>query len=90
MICFEHKLAMESHCAFAVLDKSPIIVLGLRSNQKDNLNCVINPDIIEHNQYKIPDLDDVEINNLISKLDENNLLGILKGMSTQQRFKEFK
>jgi hypothetical protein len=35
-------------------------------------------------------LDDSEIYNLIEKLDENNLLGILKGLSSEARFREFK
>jgi len=76
--------------AFSILDNPPIIVFGLRSNQIDKLNYVVDPDIIDYKQFKIPDLDDVEINSLIAKLDENNLLGLLKGMSYFQRFKEFK
>lgn len=76
--------------AFSTLDYVPTIILALRSNQKDRLNYIINPDIIEHSQYTIQDLDDDEINNLIMRLDNNNLLGRLKGMSTFARFKEFK
>ncbi len=76
--------------AFSILDYPPIIVLGLRSNQMDRLTYVVNPDIIEHSHFQIEDLDDNEINSLISKLDDNNLLGLLKGMPLYQRFKEFK
>lgn len=76
--------------AFSSLEFVPVIILALRSNQKDRLDYVLNPDILEHFQYTIPDLDDEEINNLILKLDNNNLLGRLKGMSPYDRFKEFK
>ena len=76
--------------AFSTLDFVPVIILALRSNQKDRLNYVLNPDLIEHSQYTIQDLEDEEINNLILQLDKNNLLGRLKGMSPYDRFKEFK
>ena len=35
-------------------------------------------------------MDDIEIELLISKLDENNLLSRLKGINNLQRFREFK
>jgi tetratricopeptide (TPR) repeat protein len=76
--------------AFSVLDFPPIIVLALRSNQMDRLKYIANPDIIEHQHFQIEDLDDDEINSLIAKLEENNLLGLLKGMPSYRRFKEFK
>jgi hypothetical protein len=68
----------------------PIIVLALRSNQKEKLNYIIDPSIIDHSQQIIKDLEDDEINNLILKLDNHNLLGRLKGMSDFNRFKAFK
>jgi len=34
--------------AFSTLDFVPVIILALRSNQKDRLNYVLNPDLIEH------------------------------------------
>jgi len=76
--------------SLAQIDNPPIILLSLRTNQNDKLNYHIDPEIIEHTQYKIPNLDDNEITALISKLDEHNLLSRLKGMSDQNRFKEFK
>lgn len=39
---------------------------------------------------KIPDLDDTEIRDLINKLEDNNLLGILQGKNSFERYKEFK
>lgn len=68
----------------------PIIVISLRSNQKDKLTYHVDPEISENSIYSIPDLDDMEINSLILKLDEKNLLGRLKGMSEKNRIKEFK
>jgi hypothetical protein len=40
--------------------------------------------------HTVPNLDDEEINDLIQKLEENNLLGVLKGLSANERFREFK
>ncbi len=68
----------------------PIIVLSIRTNYSNRLDQYINPDFATKTSFKIPDLDDEEINNLISKLDKFNLLGILKGKSNHERFKEFK
>lgn len=76
--------------AFSKLEFVPVIILALRTNQKDKLNYVVNPDLVKHSQYTIKDLDDFEINNLINKLDVNNLLGRLKGMNHKERFNEFK
>ncbi len=72
------------------LDKAPIFILTIRNNQYDKLNYYLDPDIIDKKDFIIPDLDDDEINNLILKLDNNNLLGILKGKTNTERFKEFK
>lgn len=76
--------------SFAVLENPPVILLSIRSNQKDRLNFYLDPEIIDSTIYKIPNLDDEEITSLISKLDQHNLLSKLKGMSDQQRFREFK
>lgn len=72
------------------LDKPPIFILTIRNNQYDKLNYYLDPEIINKTDFVIPDLDDEEIINLILKLDNNNLLGILKGKSKQDRFNEFK
>ena len=76
--------------AFTVLDKPPILVIGLRKNQRSKLEFYMDPATIVHKNYDIPDLDDDEITSLIGRLDQNNLLSKLKGMSDIQRFKEFK
>lgn len=75
---------------FKSLKKLPIIVLTLRSNYRNKLNSRIDPDLINHSSYQLPNLDDVEITDLIAKLEENNLLGRLKGKTDTERFKEFK
>jgi len=76
--------------AFSKLDFIPIIILSIRSNQYDKLNSNIDPTIIDHYIYSVPNLDDTEIVNLVSKLDEYNLLGKLKGLSNKDRINEFK
>ena len=72
------------------LKYQPIIVLGLRSNYLNKYNECIDPQITDNITLKIPDLDDSEIKNLILKLEEYNLLGVLNGKSQNQRFNEFK
>jgi energy-coupling factor transporter ATP-binding protein EcfA2 len=76
--------------SFSHLKNPPIVLLSLRSNQRDRLNFYVNPDFSENTLYEIPDLDDEEIKYLIKKLDDNNLLGQLKGKSETLRFNEFK
>lgn len=76
--------------AFNTLENPPILVFSLRSNHFDKMNLVLDPQIVDHNGYSISDLDDREIKDLIEVLDKNNLLGLLKGMADQARFKEFK
>jgi hypothetical protein len=72
------------------LKNPPIIVLGIRSNYLNNLNELLDPAVADIQIYKIPDLDDTEIEHLIEKLSEHNLLGLLQGKSKLQRFNEFK
>ncbi len=72
------------------LKHPPIVVLSIRTNYFNRLSQYISFDFIERTDFKIPDLDDKEINYLIEKLEDNNLLGVLKGMSNNNRFKEFK
>jgi len=76
--------------SFAEIENPPIILLSLRNNHKHKLNFYIDPESSEHTMYKMPNLDDNEINSLILKLDQNNLLSRLKGMTDGQRFREFK
>jgi len=68
----------------------PIIILATRTNYIDTFDYYINEDIADISKFPIPNLDDDEINNLISKLEDNNLLGILSGMSKHKRIREFK
>ncbi|TNE75126.1 SIR2 family protein [bacterium] len=68
----------------------PLIVLSIRSNFSNYLERAVTPDLAELIRIRIPNLDNQEINDLISKLEENNLLGVLSGMSSGQRFSEFK
>jgi GTPase SAR1 family protein len=72
------------------LDNPPLFVISIRTNHYDKLNYYIDPELVEKIDFKIPDLDDNEIYDLIDKLDNNNLLGILQGKSQQERFREFK
>lgn len=72
------------------LTNPPLIVLAIRSNYVDMLDQYVTPDMVDLAKVSIPDLDDDEINYLIEKLDQNNLLGVLNGMNSHQRFKEFK
>ncbi|MBL7934440.1 MAG: SIR2 family protein, partial [Bacteroidia bacterium] len=60
----------------AKLEKAPVIVLTIRNNQYDKLNYFLDPEIINKTDFLIPDLDDVEISDLIVKLDNHNLLGV--------------
>lgn len=76
--------------AFSKVRKPPIIILGLRMTYRHKLEFYLDPDLIDNTDIQIPNLDDEEINNLISKLEDNNLLGQLKGLSSERRFAEFK
>jgi len=71
------------------LKHPPVIVLGSRMNSHKRVSNII-PEDIDYEAVKLPDLDDQEIHDLIDKLDENNLLGILKGLTKYNRFAEFK
>lgn len=68
----------------------PIIILGMRSNFVGLLDHYLNPDVTINEKIKIPNLNDSEIDQLIEKLEEHNLLGRLSGMSDQKRKIEFK
>lgn len=72
------------------IEKPPIFVISIRSNHYDKLNYYIDPTLVNKVDFKIPDLDDDEIRNLITKLEKYNLLGILQGKNANERFREFK
>lgn len=73
----------------AELKYPPLIILATRTNYLDTFDYYLNKDIVDIIKFPIPNLDDDEIKNLIAKLEENNLLGILSGMSKYQRIREF-
>ena len=66
----------------------PIIVIAARTNVFDRLINKFNIQL-NFNEYDVPNLDRDEIVEIIRVLDENNLLGHLKGMSESQRIYEF-
>ncbi|HAZ02094.1 MAG TPA: hypothetical protein DCY97_07955 [Marinilabiliales bacterium] len=72
------------------LKNPPIIILAIRSNYSDKLNYYLDPEVVDISSFNIPNLYDSEIYNLIAKLDQYNLLGVLKGKSDKERFNEFK
>ncbi|MEX2591287.1 MAG: SIR2 family protein [Anditalea sp.] len=72
------------------LKYAPVIILALRSNYTQRLKERDFADKAEVIEYSIPNLDDQEIKYLIEKLDEENLLGVLKGMSEGARIRQFK
>lgn len=72
------------------LTNPPLIILAIRSNYIDMFDQYITPDMVDLKKISIPNLDDDEINYLIEKLDQNNLLGVLNGMNSHQRTREFK
>jgi hypothetical protein len=65
----------------------PVIILGSRTNVFDRINRNLDESISIH-EYKMPNLDRDEIVSLIHILDDNNLLGALKGLSTEGRIKD--
>lgn len=76
--------------SFVTLKNPPVVVLFIRTNHWDRLNHVLNPENFDVERFEIPNLDDREITDLIEKLESNNLLGTLGGMTHQQRVREFK
>lgn len=73
----------------SVLKYQPILIVASRPNVIDNITSKLEP-VSAFLKYHIPHLSDNEIEALISKLDTENYLGKLKGMSPEQRFHAFK
>ncbi|MAM29000.1 MAG: hypothetical protein CMC13_08250 [Flavobacteriaceae bacterium] len=72
------------------LKYAPVIIFALRSNYTQRFeerSLAEKADVYEH---PIPNLDNHEIEYLIQKLDEENLLGVLKGKSEGFRIRQFK
>lgn len=73
----------------AELQHPPLVVLSFRLNYADRINGKLGP-IIDMEEFIVPDLEDRhEIEMLIKKLEENNLLGVLQGMNRVQRIEAF-
>lgn len=71
------------------LQHPPLVILSYRLNYADRISGKLDP-IIGMKEFILPDLEDrQEIELLIAKLEENNLLGVLQGMNRQQRIAEF-
>ncbi len=70
-------------------EKPPIIIIASRTNDFDRIWSRAN-DPFEIKEFIIPNLDDNEINSIIKVLEDNNLLGVLKGLTPYQRINTFK
>lgn len=66
----------------------PIFILASRSNIFERISNQYKP-LINLEQHEMKNLDRDEIVAVIQKLDENNLLGKLKGLTSNQRIIEF-
>ncbi|MBE5319928.1 SIR2 family protein [Pedobacter sp. MR2016-19] len=71
------------------LDNPPVLILGSRMNTYKKVTRIMQ-DELDYKSLLLPDLDDQEIHDLIDKLDSNNLLGVIKGYTTLNRFNAFK
>jgi len=74
--------------ALGTAEKRPIIVIASRTNEFDRRAARFSKNADIH-EFHVPRLNRGEIEQLISILDNNNLLGRLQGMNHQQRLKEF-
>ncbi|XOV69281.1 MAG: SIR2 family protein [Fluviicola sp.] len=72
------------------LKYAPIIVMTLRSNYMQRFRERSFNEKAEVFEQTIPNLDDDEIEYIIQKLDEENLLGVLKGKTDAARTRQFK
>lgn len=66
----------------------PIFILASRTNVFERVSSKYER-ILNLKEYEMPNLDRDEIVEVIKKLDENNVLGHLKGLKEFQRIKEF-
>ncbi len=66
----------------------PIILISTRTNVFDTITSKLDP-IINLTEHRVPNLQREEIIEIIKRLDDNNLLGHLKGLSYENRIKEF-
>ncbi len=72
----------------ARLERPPLIIIASRTNRYDRRSSVIENQI-QVRPYHVPQLERAEIDSLIAILERNNLLGRLRGMTTNQRRAEF-
>lgn len=70
------------------LEFAPILVLSTRPRYLGNLTSKLDP-ILKIKKFRIDDLTDNEIYDLIDKLDEENLLGKLNGLTRARQYREF-
>jgi hypothetical protein len=66
----------------------PVILISTRTNVFDRLTSKLES-IVNLTEFNTPNLDRDEIIEIIQVLEQNNLLGHLKGMSKADRIKEF-
>lgn len=71
------------------IEKPPLIIFAARTNDFDRIWSRLR-DPLEIKEFHIPNLDDIEINNIIKVLEENGLLGELRGLTAKQRIDVFK
>ncbi len=74
--------------ALGSAEKHPILIIASRTNDFDRRAARFSRSA-NIREFQIPRLNRGEIEQLISILDKNNLLGRLQGMTRQQRLKEF-
>lgn len=75
--------------ALAKLEKPPVMVVASRTNEFDRRIGRF-AEVAEITEHSVPHLTDGETQGVIGTLDRNNLLGRLKGLSAEQRLREFK
>ncbi len=74
--------------AIETANKPPVIVVASRTNEYDRRVARFSGGL-DIDEFHVPVLIRGEIEQLISILNDNNLLGCLQGMNHQQRLKEF-
>lgn len=73
--------------ATATVDRPPVFVIGSRTNDFDRLWRSLGD--VEFEEFVVPNLDRQEILALVRLLDDQGLLGSLRGMTTGDRVKAF-
>lgn len=71
------------------IEHPPVVIVASRRNEFDRRIGRL-PTDCNLREWDVPHLDDVEITGVINRLESNNLLGKLRGMTPAERFREFK